>query len=1245
KQVKDVPIVQDFPEVFPENLPAVVLPAIDHAPSAEEIEPFETDESAATPPPHLVYRISSPPLPLLSPPPIDPTYEEASLGYRAAILQWKAEREEIPKVDLPLQKRLCTPHTGTYELGESSATVAARLREPVRDDLYRFADTIEREEGSTLATMKVGYGITDTWDDLVGAIPETAPTTVEGVNQRVIELSTTFDRETSMIYAMIEERPDDQALQRARVNRLFRDRRFHAHTTRLMEGEARASRTAWTQSMDASDAASSEDTTAGDQGVAGRTPQATGTVHMGVDYTEVMSDSTDCSSRTHSDLRGRQSPNIVRGTGGEDEMSNVFSPGELIGLLRAERMGRALEETICYQASLLSNTGNPLLKMAPKRTTRANLATTTTTTTTSVTDAQLAALIEQGVTRALAARDADKNMNDNDSHNSGTEADKIKRYVGGLADVIHKSVVALRPKTMQEAIEMANELTDKRNNNWAERHAENKRKRGNGTGQKPTCYECGSQGHFRKDCPKFKNNNRGTQGGNATALAKVYAETEDKSEKKRLEDVPVVRNFPEVFPEDLPGLPPTRQVEFHIDLIPDAAPIARAPYRLARSEMKELSEQLQELSDKGFIRPSPSPWGTPVFHAIGLTNAPAVFMDLMNRVCKPYLDKFVIVFIDDILIYSKDKKEHKEHLKAIMELLKKEELYAKFSKCEFWIPKVQFLGHVIDSQGIHVDPAKIESIKDWASPKTPTEIRQFLGLAGYYRRTKCMVFTDHKILQQILDQKELNMRQCRWLELLSDYDYEIRYHMGKANVVADALSRKERIKPIRVRALVMTIGLELAKQILMLRLKHENQRTSRTNMLGECWTVIMHESHKSKYSIHSGFDKMYQDMKRLYWWLNMKANIATYVSKCLTCAKFKAEHKRPSGLLVQPKIPEWKWDNITMDFVTKLPNSSQGYDTIWVIVDRLTKFVIFVPMRETDPMEKLARMYLKEVVARHGIPVSIICDHDPRFASNFWRSLQKALGTSLDMSTAYHPETDGQSERTIQTFEDMLRAYAIDFGKGWVNQLSLFKFSYNNSYHASIKAASFKVLYGQKCRLPICWTEVGEAQLLGQELIQETTKKIIQIKQRMQAFYDQQKSYADLKLRIGKWGKLNPRYVGPFKVLDKVGTVTYKLELSQELSRVHNTFHVSNLKKFHANEPLAVPLDGLHADDKLHFVEEPVDIMDREVKRLKRSRIPLVKVKWNSKRGLEFMWEREDQFRKKYPHLFTKTAPSSSAAS
>nr|GEU64093.1 putative reverse transcriptase domain-containing protein [Tanacetum cinerariifolium] len=355
---------------------------------------------------------------------------------------------------------------------------------------------------------------------------------------------------------------------------------------------------------------------------------------------------------------------------------------------------------------------------------------------------------------------------------------------------------------------------------------------------------------------------------------------------------------------------------------------------------------------------------------------------------------------------------------------------------------------------------------------------------------------------------------------------------------------------------------------------------------GDLRTLIMHESHKSKYSVHPGFDKMYQDMKLLYWWPNMKADIATYVSKCLMCLKVKAEHQKPFGLLTQSEN-----------------------DTIWVVVDRLTKSAHFLPMKETDPMDKLARLYLKEVVTRHEIPVSIICDRDPRFTSNFWKVFQKAMGTRLDMSMVYHPETDRQSERTIQTLEDMLRACVIDFRNGWERHLPLVEFSYNNSYHASIKAAPLEALYGRKCRSLVCWAEVGDAQLTDPELLHETTEKIVQIKQRIQVARDHQKSYVDVR-----------RKPLEFQVGDRV---------MLKLSRVHSTFHVSNRKKCLSDEPLAISLDEVHIDDKLRFVEEPVEVMDREVKRLKKSHIPIIKVRWNSRRGPEFTWEREDQFRKK----------------
>ncbi|GJR29907.1 putative reverse transcriptase domain-containing protein [Tanacetum coccineum] len=555
--------------------------------------------------------------------------------------------------------------------------------------------------------------------------------------------------------------------------------------------------------------------------------------------------------------------------------------------------------------------------------------------------------------------------------------------------------------------------------------------------------------------------------------------------------------------------------------------------------MQELSTQLKELSDRGFIRPSSSPWGAPVLFVKKKDGSFRMCIDYRELKKLTVKNRYPLARIDDLFgqlqgsrVYSQidlrsgyhqlrvrekdipktafrtryghydfqvipfsltnapaSRKEHEGHLKLILKLLKKEELYAKFSKCEFWLSK------------------KLCSAPILALPEGSE------NFVVYYDAS-------HKGLDVVLMQKE---------KILS----------------AQSESRKE-----------------------------ENFITK---------------------DLHGMINK-----------LEPRAD----GTLCLNNRKYQ----KPSGLLVQPEIPPWKWENITMDFVTKLPRMATGQDMIWVIVDRVTKSVHFLNMREDDTLKKLTRQYLKEVVSRHGVPVSIISDRDGKFTLHFLKSLHKALGTRLDMSTAYHPQTNGQSERTIQTLEDMLRACVLDFGKGWDKHLPLVELSYNNSYHTSIKAASLRRCMGVNV----------DHLSAGLSLVQ--------------ASRDRQKSYADVihkplefqvgdkvmlkvspwkgVIRFGKQEKLNPRYIGSFKIL---------------------------AKKCMSDETLAIPLDEIQVDDKLHFIKEPVEVMDREVKRLKQIRIPIVKVRWNSRRGPEFTWEREDQMQKKYPHLFANPEPSSNA--
>nr|GEV57453.1 hypothetical protein [Tanacetum cinerariifolium] len=818
------------------------------------------------------------------------------------------------------------------------------------------------------------------------------------------------------------------------------------------------------------------------------------------------------------------------------------------------------------------------------------------------------------------------------------ESRKIERYVYGIAPQIHRMVATTEPKTIQKAVQISGALIDEAVRNGSIKKVE---KRGNAgepskdkndrdnnnrirtgnvftttvnpvgrenAGAWPkcatcnsyhapggpcrTCFNCNHPGHLAKDCRSVPRNVNHVNARNPPVRACYECGSTDhgihvgsRGSSSGSEHYDRLEIEGHVFDVDLI---PFRHGSF--DVIIGERPKEKARLLMSVKSSDKYQEEIIVVRYFPELRVYVDDIPKTAFRTrdghfeftvmpFGLTNAPAVFMDLMNRVFRPYLDKFVIVFIDDILIYSKTQEEHVEHLRIVLELLKKEKLYVRLKQLRIEKPLELELRFVRSLDWLDITELNFQTLKDklcndhvlalseglkdfvvycdtsgirlgcvlmqrgkviaYASRQLNihennyTTYKLELGAVvfalkiwrHYLYGTKSVIYMDPKSLQHIFSQKELNVRQRRWIELFSNYDCEIRYHPSKANVVDDALSRKERVKPKRVRAMNMILQLSIKDKILAA------QKEGVDEFAGLQRGEVMDEAYKSKYSVHLGADKMYYDLRDRYWWPGMKKDIAEYV---------------------------------TMDFVTKLPRTSSGHDIIWVIMDRLTKSAYFPPMCEDYQMDRLARLYLNDIVARHGVPISFILDRDSRFTSRFWQSMQEALETRLDISMAYHPQTDGQS------------------------------------------------------------------QLIGSELVQETTEKFSQIKDRLNDVRDRQKSYTDKRrkplgfsvsdyvllkvspwkgvVRFGKKGKLTPRFVRPFEIIEKVGPVAYRLDLPEELNGVHDTFHVLNLKKCLADTTLQVPLDEIRVDAKLNFMEELVGILDREFKKLKQSRISIVKI-------------------------------------
>eukprot|EP00253_Pinus_taeda_P026738 PITA_26738 len=845
------------------------------------------------------------------------------------------------------------------------------------------------------------------------------------------------------------------------------------------------------------------------------------------------------------------------------------------------------------------------------------------------------------------------------------------------------------------------------------------------------------------------------------AIQVGYVNSKDKS--AALNNIPVIQEFTDVFPEEIPGLPPRRNIDFTIELVPGATPVSRAPYKMSVPKLTELKMQLQELLEKNYIRPSVSPWGAPVLFVKKKDGTLRMCIDyrqlnkltIKNKYPLPRIDelfdqvKGAIVFskIDlrsgyhQIRIKDEDiakttfrtryghyefvvlpfgltnapttfmclMNEHHEHLRIVLQTLREHQLYAKFSKCDFFKEEIQYLGHVITKDGIAVDPEKIKAIMEWPVPKDVADVRSFMGLAGYYRRfvegfskvafpitslqkkgklfhwtlncqksfeqlkhllttapilsiadpnkdyvvctdaskeglggvlmqegrviayesrklkeheqkysaydlelaavihalkmwrhylmgKKFLLHTDHHILTNYFSQPTLNARQARWVDFLSGFDFDIKHLQGKENKVADALSRKvQSLYEVSIsgwKSPFLEIIKEIADQdVEYQQLKLQIQQSAREDSQQEyelddagriyfkkrlyvpnqngIRNLIMDEFHVSHYAGHPGYQKMITAIRKEYFWPGMKKDIVEYLSRCLECQQIKAEHQHPAGLLQPLPVPEWKWEIISMDFITGLPKKKKNNDSIFVVVDKLSKAAHFIPVQSTYKAAQIVHIFMQNVFKLHGLPKTIISDHDVKFTSAFWKTLFAELGTQLNFSTTYHPQTDGQTKRVNQMVEDMLRAYVMQQPTRWEDYLHLVEFAYNNGYHTSTQMSPFEVMYGRKCRTPTSWGGLEDKLSLGPDMLKEMEEMVKRVRVNLKAAQDRQKNFADRKRRFKEfqvgdhvyiriqakrstlqWNgctKLAPRYCGPFEILARVRPVAYQLALPSHI--------------------------------------------------------------------------------------------------